>query len=125
MAALSNVVKTAWENREGLAVFTTVGRNGNPNSVYVTCVRLYGQDCIAIADNFFDKTRINILSGSRGALLFITKDRNAFQVKGAIEYQEAGEVWDFLKNCLDPKYPVHAAVALHVDEAYSGAEKIL
>ena len=47
MTALTDTIKAAWENREGPAVFTTVDRNGNPNSIYVTCARLYGDDRIA------------------------------------------------------------------------------
>ncbi len=125
MPALTDDLKAAWENREGPAVFTTVDRSGNPNAIYVTCVRLHGDDRIAVADNYFSKTRENIRSGSRGSILFITGDRKAFQIKGAIEYQESGDIREFLKDCLDPKYPVHAAASLTVEEAYSGAERIL
>lgn len=125
MPVLNDTIKSAWENREGPAVFTTVDRDGNPNSVYVNCIRLYGDDRIAVADNYFNKTRGNILAGGRGSVLFITKERNAFQIKGFIEYQESGEVREFLRGCFDPKYPVHAAAVLLVEEAYSGAERIL
>ena len=78
-----------------------------------------------IADNYFNKTRENIRVGCRCSFLFITRERKAFQIKGHIEYQETGEVREFLKNCLDPKYPVHAAAVLRVEEAYIGAERIL
>ena len=125
MPALTDTIKAAWEGREGPAVFTTVDRTGIPNSIYVTCVRFYGDDRIAIADNYFNKTRENILSGSRGSFLFITRERKSFQIKGPIEYQETGEIREFLKSCLDPKYPVHAAAVLRVEETYSGAERIL
>ena len=90
MPALPDVIAAAWDNHEGPAVFTTVDGNGNPNSVYVTCARIYGSDRIAIADNYFDKTRKNILEGSRGSFLFITKERKAYQIKGSISYQVTG-----------------------------------
>ena len=125
MPVLTDTIKAAWENREGPAVLTTVDRNGNPNSIYVTCVLLYGDDSIAIADNYFNKTRDNICSGSRGSFLFITRERKAFQIKGTIEYQKTGDIQEYLKNCLDAKYPVHAAAVLRVEEAYSGAERII
>ncbi|MCE5248721.1 pyridoxamine 5'-phosphate oxidase family protein [bacterium] len=125
MTSLPEMITKAWENREGPAIFTTVDRNGNPNSIYVTCVFLHGDDRIAIADNYFNKTRENIRAGSRGSLLFITKEKKAYQMKGMIEYQESGEIREFLKDCLDPKYPVHAAAVLLIDEVYSGAEKIV
>ena len=122
---LPDLIVTAWDNYEGPAVFSTLDGNGNPNAVYVTCARIYGSDRIAIADNYFDKTRKNILEGSGGAFLFITKERKAYQIKGSISYQATGEIRDYLKNCLDPKYPVHAAAVLMVEEAYSGAEKLI
>ncbi len=124
MSALPEIIVEAWENREGPAVFATVAPDGNPNAIYVTCVRRYGDDRFAVADNYFNKTRANIHEGSRGSLLFITKDGKAYQVKGAVEYQETGEIRDFLRDCLDAKYPVHAAAVLRVEEVYSGAERL-
>ena len=46
-------------------------------------------------------------------------------MKGPVEYRQTGEARDFLRECLDPKYPVHAVAVLDVEEAYSGAEKLV
>mgnify|MGYP003611625621 CR=1 FL=1 len=123
MSAIA-ILKAAWELREGPAIFTTVDKEGNPNSVYVLAMKLLEDGSIAIMDNYFHKTRANILAGSRGALLFLAKPRKQFQAKGRIEYLTSGPVYEDLKAIVAPKYPRLAAAVLHVEELYSGAEKL-
>ena len=74
---------------------------------------------------YFDKTRSNILTGSKGAILFITNEDKAFQVKGTIEYQTEGDVFEDMKKWNPKQHPGHAAAILKVEEVYSGAEKLL
>ena len=124
MADSSLDIWNEWENREGPCVFATVDGAGNPNAIYVTCIRRYDDNTILIADNYFHKTRENLKHGSRGSVLFITGDRKAYQIKGKVSYLESGELRDYMKDCLDPKYPVVAVAALTVEDIYSGAEKI-
>jgi predicted pyridoxine 5'-phosphate oxidase superfamily flavin-nucleotide-binding protein len=124
MAKLPKIINDAWINREERSVFTTVDENGIPNSIYITCTARYGEDLIVIADNYFDKTKKNILAGSRGSVLFITKDGKAYQAKGPIEYHREGKIFDDMKTWNPEKHPGHAAVALTVEEVYSGAEKL-
>ena len=64
MAVLPAEVSNAWDDREGPAVFTTVDGEGIPNAIYANCVRKYGKDTLVVADNYFYKTRANILAGS-------------------------------------------------------------
>ena len=124
MSKLPQSVNTAWINREERIIFTTVDENGIPNSVYITCTARYGEDLIVIADNYLDKTKKNILSGSKGSVLFITKDGTAYQAKGTIEYHREGEIFDDMKTWNPEKHPGHAAVALKIEVVYSGAEKV-
>jgi predicted pyridoxine 5'-phosphate oxidase superfamily flavin-nucleotide-binding protein len=125
MAKLPEKVSRAWDDREGPIVFTTVDRDGVPNAIYATCVAKFGEDRLVIADNYFDKTRKNIFSGSRGSVLFITGEGKAYQVKGSIEYHEEGDIFAEMKRWNPAKHPGHAAAALVVEEVYSGAEKLL
>ena len=125
MAQLPELVSKAWDDREGPVVLTTVSADGIVNSIYATCVSKFDEERLVVADNYFDKTRQNIQSGNKGALLFITKEGKAFQVKGRISYETSGDVFDAMKNgWLDKKYPGHAAAVVHVEEVYSGAEKL-
>lgn len=122
---LSDTIKAAWDKHNGPAVLVTVDRNGLPNAIYVTCVRQYGPKQFVIADNYFRKTRANIAAGCKGSLLFITGEGKPFQLKGGLSVHKEGEIFAFMKSWLDSKHPGLAAVALEVEEAYSGAEKLL
>lgn len=79
---------------------------------------------LVVADNYFDKTRKNIRSGSYGSILLITKDDDSFQARGTIEYHEEGELFDFMKNWNPEKHPGHAAAVLKVEEVYSESRKL-
>jgi uncharacterized protein len=125
MPALNEIVRAAWENREGPVVFTTVDAAGNPNAIYATCVNQYSDDTLVIADNFFNKTRANILAGSAGSLLFITKEGKSYQIKGAITYHEQGAVFEDMKKWNPAKLPGHAVAALKVVRVFCGAEELL
>ena len=124
MAVIPENVLREWEDREGPIVFSTVDTDGTPNAIYATCVSLPDSETIVIADNFFDKTRKNILSGSKASILFINKEKKSFQIKGNIEYHKTGEVFDDMKKWNPEKLPGHAAVAIKVKEIYSGSEKL-
>lgn len=125
MTDTTNTVRHTWERRNAPAVFTTVSPDGTPNSVYVTCIALYDDQTVLIADNYFDKTRQNIHSGSSGVLLYITEDSKTIQIKGALSYHTEGAVFDHMKSWNPKKHPGHAAVALSIDEVYSGATRLL
>jgi predicted pyridoxine 5'-phosphate oxidase superfamily flavin-nucleotide-binding protein len=125
MTLLPEAVSQAWEQREGPIVLTTVDREGNPNAIYATCVRKIGEDTLVVVDNFFNKTRANILAGSKTSLLFITKEGKSYQVKGHIEYHTEGPVFDEMKQWNPAKLPGHAAAALKVEQVFAGGEQLI
>ena len=118
-------VAQAWDNREGPAVLATVDAAKTPNAIYVGEVRYVPSEGFIVADNYFHKTRANIKTGTKGAILFLTKERKSFQVKGPLSYYTQGPIFENMQSWHDPKYPGVAAVLLRVEEAYSGAEKLL
>jgi len=125
MASLPQKVAEEWERRNGPVIFSTVNPSGIPNAIYATCVRVFDDELIIVADNYFDKTRSNILAGSKGSLLFITEDKKSYQIKGSVEYHKNGEIFENMKSWNPTKHPGHAAAVLRVEEVYSGAEKLL
>lgn len=117
-------LKETWSRREGPVVLATVSADGVPNIIYATCVSLYGDNMVVVADNYFDKTRRNIKNGSKGAILFMTTDHKAYQLKGFIEYHVDGPVFEEMKEWNPPQHPGHAAAALVVETVYNGANRI-
>lgn len=125
MPALPQSVSKAWDERKGPVILTTVAKNGVPNAIYATCVSKFSEDSIVVADNFFDKTRKNILAGSKGSILFMAKDGKAYQMKGSIEYHKEGEIFEDMKRWNQKQHPGNAAAVLKVEAVYTGAEKLL
>jgi len=125
MPALPEAVSQAWENREGPIVLTTVDAEGNPNAIYATCVSKYREDTLVVADNFFNKTKANVLAGCKATLLFITKEGKSYQIKGEIEYHTEGAIFEDMKQWNPAKLPGHAAAALKVEQVFCGAEKLI
>jgi len=121
---INDAVKEAWGKREGPIVLATVGSDGTPNIIYATCVSLYGNDRVVVADNYFDKTRKNIMSGSKGSVLFITDKGEAYQLKGLLEYHKSGPVFEDMKKWNPKEHPGNAAAALVVEAIYSGSKLI-
>ncbi len=121
---LPEVVAKAWELREGPAVLGTQDGAGNVNQAYVAAIRRLTDREIVIADCVFHKTRDNILSGSRGSFLFITKDGKAYQIKGRFTYHRDGPIVETVKQWLDPSLTLTAAVVLTIESVYEGAEQL-
>jgi len=114
-----------WNKRKGPVVFATVDKNGVPNMIYASCVSMFNESAIVVADNYFDKTKRNVLYGRTGAILFITGDDKSYQVKGNISYHKDGPVFDFMKKWNPPEHPGKGAVSIEIREVYSGSEKLM
>ena len=125
MKSFPEVVQTAWANREGPVVLATADAAGIPNAIYANSVQAFGDDTVVVADNYFHKTRANILAGSRGALLFLTKERKSYQLKGRFEYHTSGPIFDAMKRWNPTKHPGVAAAALRVEQIYCGGEQLV
>lgn len=124
MAVLTEKISAAWADRKGPVILSTVDKDGVPNAIYATSVSKFDEETLVVANNFFDKTQKNILSGSKGSILFITNNDKAYQVKGTIEYIKDGEIFENMKTW-NGERPGHAAAAFKVEEVYSGAEKLV
>jgi predicted pyridoxine 5'-phosphate oxidase superfamily flavin-nucleotide-binding protein len=122
---LPQEILDAWADRQPAAVLTTVSEEGIPNSIWVMSTGLYRDEQIIIADNYFDKTKANLLSTGVASLLFITREGKSYQLKGTISYHTDGPFYAFMREVTPPKFPRHAAAVLHVGEIYSGSERLL
>jgi predicted pyridoxine 5'-phosphate oxidase superfamily flavin-nucleotide-binding protein len=125
MAKLPDLVNEQWGNREGPIVFTTVDKKGMPNSIYAGCIRKLEDGRILIVDNRFDKTKNNIMKGTKGSVLFITKERKSYQIKGTVEYHKDDDIYTDMKAWVEPRYPAYGAAVVNVENVYCGAEQLL
>jgi uncharacterized protein len=123
MTKLPDAVRKAWEDRDGPIILTTVNESGVPNAIYATCVSKFDDDHLVVADNYFSKTKANIQEGSKGSLLFITKEGKSYQIKGSIDYDTDGAYYQDMK-CWNGERPGHAAAVLCVEEIYSGSDRL-
>lgn len=124
MKKIPDSIIEAWNNRKGPIVFSTVSEHGIPNSIYATCISRYAENKFMVANNFFDKTLNNIFSGCKAAILFMTKEDKAYQLKVIVNYYTSGEEFDDMKKWNPEKHPGHGVVVLEVEEAYTGADKL-
>ena len=125
MSTLSPEALDAWQNRERRMVLTTVDENNIPNAIWILCAELYQGDSFVIANNSMHKTLENIENGSKGALLYIAPEREAYQVKGTLEHHRDGPVFDNMKSWLNPNYPGRSAIRLKIEQVYYGAEQVV
>ena len=125
MAKLTAPAMHAWEHHDERMVFTTCNPDNIPNSIWVICVKLINDEQFVIANNAFHKTLNNISQGSMGALLYIAPEREAYQVKGSLEYHTSGPIYADMKNWLDNKYAGKGALVLNIEEVYYGAERVV
>ena len=118
-------VVEAWNGREGPVVVTTVDSRGMPNSIYASIVRMSADGRISVADNYFDKTLANIRLGTSASVLFITGNRKAYQIKGSLEYHEAGPLYAEMLSWADPKHPRKGVALMNPEAVYRGSEKLM
>ena len=125
MPKLTPEALEAWQNHDDRMVLTTISQNNEANSIWVICAKLINDEQFVIANNAMHKTLQNIKDGSRGNLLYIAPEREAYQVKGSLEYYTDGPVYDDMKSWLDPKFPGKGALVLNIEKVYYGAEQVV
>ena len=90
--------------------------------------RWIDDETIEIADNRFDKTRQNLEANPALSVLFWSPESTGcYQVKGRAELIKEGPIYDACVAWVhrrSAKLTPKAAVRLHIEEIYCGAERI-
>jgi len=121
---LPEEVIRAWEDREGPIILTTVNNEGVPNAIYASCVSMYDDEILIVADNYFNKTKENILNECKAAVLFMNKDQESFQIKGDIGYFIEGKYYEDMKGWNPSRHPGHAAAVISIKKVFSGSKQL-
>lgn len=124
MNKLPQIILNEWSHKTGAPVVTTVDEEGNTNSIYATCVSIYNDEKILIANNYFNKTLKNIEKGCKGNFLFLTEDKKGYQLKGTYTHYTQGDMFDDMKTWNPETLPGVGVAVLEVTEIYSGSKKI-
>lgn len=125
MNTLPQIVVEAWQNKKPAVVFSTVSTDGKPNSIYATCVSVFNNEKILVANNFFNKTMENIKAESYSSILFLTEEDKSYQIKGSLSYFNEGELFDDMKKWNPARLPGHGVAVLEIQEVFAGAEKLI
>jgi len=103
-------------------VIATASKEGIPNAVPVRFVKLYDDEHILIADNYFLKTKKNLEENPRVAVTFWDYEaRVGYQVKGSPTIFTSGRVFEDAANFVQstkPEVKTKAAVLVKVEEVY-------
>jgi len=122
---LPNEVLNAWQEREGPLVLITMSKDGTPNAIYASIVKIIADGRIAVADNYFDKTKSNIDAGNgKTSALFIAKGHKSYQIKGSVEYHTQGPLYEEMFTWADPKHPRKGVAIINHEEVYSGSDRL-
>ena len=124
MTKLPEEVIRAWEDREGPIILTTVNNEGVPDAIYASCVSMYDDEILIVADNYFNKTKENILNECKAAVLFMNKDQESFQIKGDIGYFIEGKYYEDMKGWNPSRHPGHAAAVISIKKVFSGSKQL-
>ena len=102
----------------------TSSKDRTPNVVYISYLKVVDDQTVLIADNYLHKTRDNLLTN--GKITFVVHDENkdSFQVEGCTKGLLEGALLDEIQTCVPEILPRVAAVIMHVEEIYNGAEWI-
>ena len=123
MAKLSETVKKAISKQDVFTVATS-NQKGVPNVAYVKYLKIFDDQTILIADNYFSKTKDNIMNNNKIDFVVLDDEKGSYQVKGKAERFEKGSMFDEVQNWVPERLPRVAAVVMTVEEIYNGAERI-
>ena len=93
-----------------------------PNAVWVSCYRLLDDERLVIADNYFDKTRANIMENPRVAVTALSDEIGSVQVKGTCERLTEGSEYEDMLTWVSGNHPRTAACVIRIEEIWNGSK---
>ena len=127
MAQLTDEVKKAISkqiSKKTAFPVATSSQDRVANVVYISYLKVIDDQTVLIADNFLNKTRDNILSNGKIAFTVLDDKKGSFQIKGRAERLTEGAMFDEVQKWVSNELPKVAAVVMHIEDIYNGAECI-
>ena len=125
MAKMPKEVMDAFNDPKSIKVLATAGTILEINAVPKGSLRAIGEELMAFADIFGDKTNKNLDVNKKVAVLALTMDPLAgYQIKGTFQgFQTSGELFNrFAKEVRERiKMNIKAVGTIKVDEVYAVA----
>lgn len=116
-------------NKQDIHILSTATKDGVPNIIYLTFLKVYNDEQIIIANNKFSKTEKNIIENPRISFVVLDiENRKAYQLKGTVEIHKDDKIYDYTADWVKTKRPdmdlPKSGVILNIQEIYCGSEKI-
>lgn len=123
MIQLPSAVKDAISKQDIFPVATS-SEDSIPNVVYIAYLKVIDDQTVLIADNYLNKTRENLLSNGKISFLVSDEKKGSFQIKGTAKRRTEGKMFDEVQTWVSDELPRVAAVIMHIEEVYNGAERV-
>lgn len=121
MARLTSEVRNVIE-RQGVFPIATASKDGLPNVVPMTFVKVFDDENLLIVDNFMNKTKQNIKSNPYISIcVWDLENKLSYQIKGKVTIHDSGPVFEQARTWVKEKMPAlqpKAAVLLKVTNIY-------
>jgi hypothetical protein len=122
MVKLSDEMKTEFEKMK-IFPLATASKDGVPNVIPIgMCFLQEDAETIWIVDNYFLKTKENIMANPKAAIYVWGPEINGcFQVKGDIEVVDSGEEYEAMRSMVKAKsdrFPAKLLMKMTITEVF-------
>ncbi len=117
-------------NNQEVHILSTSTKEGVPNIIYLTFLKIYKDNQILIANNKFSKTEKNLLENPKISFVVLDKEnKKSYQIKGTVEFHKNDRIFkdtlEWVENeRSSPTTHPKSGIILNVEEIYCGAEKV-
>lgn len=105
-------------------VLATCSSEGVPNAIWASCCKLLEDGRFVIADNYFDKTRANILENTKVAVTVLSDDVGSVQIKGVCARLTEGPEYEDMLTWVSENHPREAACVISIEEVWNGSKDV-
>jgi len=121
MVALTAEMKELF-SKVKLFPVATASKKGMPNVAPIAFVVLVKDDTIWLADNFMQKTLLNVRENPHIAIyLYDSDSKKCFQVKGSIDVKTSGEDYEKMRKMVlekKPSLPAKSLLVMKITEVF-------